>query len=85
MESELYQRYRCFSEHKTTVFISHRLASTRFCDRILLLEDGAVAESGTHEELLGRDGKYAWMFGLQSRYYQRKEAQKAAGLEGEEV
>ena len=85
MESELYQRYRRFSEHKTTVFISHRLASTRFCDRILLMEDGAVAESGSHEALLAKGGKYAWMFGLQSRYYRKKEAQKEAGLEGEEV
>ena len=85
MESELYQKYRRFSEHRTTVFISHRLASTRFCDRILLMEDGGVAESGTHEELLERDGKYAWMFRLQSKYYQKKEAQKEAGLEGEEV
>lgn len=85
MESELYERYRRFSEHKTTVFISHRLASTRFCDRILLMEEGAVAECGTHEELLERDGKYAWMFRLQSKYYQKKEAQREAGLEGEEV
>lgn len=85
MESELYERYRRFSEHKTTVFISHRLASTRFCDRILLMEEGAVAECGTHEELLDRDGKYAWMFRLQSKYYQKKEAQREAGLEGEEV
>ena len=85
VESELYERYRRFSEGKTTVFISHRLASTRFCDRILLMEDGAVAETGTHEELLAREGKYAWMFEVQSRYYQKKEAQKEAGLEGEEV
>ncbi len=85
MESELYERYRRFSEHKTTVFISHRLASTRFCDRILLMEEGAVAECGPHEELLEQDGKYAWMFRLQSRYYQKKEAQREAGLEGEEV
>lgn len=85
MESELYQQYRRFSEHKTTVFISHRLASTRFCDRILLMEDGAAAESGSHEELLAQEGKYAWMFRLQSRYYQKKEAQREAGLEGEEV
>lgn len=85
MESELYQQYRRFSEHKTTIFISHRLASTRFCDRILLMEDGVVAESGSHEELLVQEGKYAWMFRLQSKYYQKKEAQKEAGLEGEEV
>lgn len=74
MESELYEKYRHFSEHKTTVFISHRLASTRFCDRILLMEDGVLLETGTHEELLLKDGKYAWMFRLQSKYYQREEA-----------
>lgn len=85
MESELYEQYRRFSENKTTVFISHRLASTRFCDRILLMEDGCMAECGTHEELLDRDGKYVWMFQLQSKYYQKKEAQSQAGLEGEEV
>lgn len=85
MESELYEQYRRFSENKTTVFISHRLASTRFCDRILLMEDGRVAESGTHQELLGRNGKYAWMFRLQSKYYQKKEARRQAGLEDEEV
>ena len=65
MESELYQQYRRFSEHKTTIFISHRLASTRFCDRILLMEDGVVAESGSHEELLAGDGIYAKLWNTQ--------------------
>lgn len=78
-ESELYERYHQFSKNKTTVFISHRLASTRFCDRILLMEHGEVTETGTHEELLKKGQKYAWMFHLQSKYYQQKEA----GLEGE--
>lgn len=81
MESELYQRYCDFSEHRTSVFISHRLASTRFCDRVLLMEDGRITEEGTHEQLLEKDGRYAWMFRLQSKYYQQQEA----GLEGEEV
>ena len=44
-----------------------------------------MAESGTHQELLDRNGKYAWMYQLQSRYYQKIEAQKEAGLEGEAV
>ena len=85
VESQLYERYRRFSEGRTTLFISHRLASTRFCDRILLMEEGQAVETGTHEELLAAGGKYAWMFQVQSRYYQKKEAQKLAGLEGEEV
>ncbi|MBD5460476.1 MAG: ABC transporter ATP-binding protein, partial [Lachnospiraceae bacterium] len=81
MESELYEQYCRFSEHKTSVFISHRLASTRFCDRVLLMEAGRIIEEGTHEQLLEKDGRYAWMFRLQSKYYQQQEA----GLEGEEV
>lgn len=80
-ESQLYERYRELSRDKTTVFISHRLASTRFCDRIFLLENGQVTETGTHEELLQKDGRYAWMFHLQSRYYQKREAGLAAGLD----
>ena len=52
------------------LFISHRLASTRFCDRILYLEHGAILEEGTHEELLQAGGAYAQLFDTQSRYYQ---------------
>lgn len=81
MESELYESYRKFSEDKTTVFISHRLASTHFCDRILLMEQGEIAEVGTHRELLEKGEKYARMFHLQSKYYQQAEA----GLEGEVI
>ena len=54
MESELYERYRQFSQGRTTVFISHRLASTRFCDRILLMEEGQVAEAGCRPDTIRR-------------------------------
>ena len=53
-ESNIYEKYNQLSAHKTSIFISHRLASTRFCDRIFLMEDGRIAEEGTHEELLKR-------------------------------
>lgn len=68
-ESDIYQKYRELAKGKSSVFISHRLASTRFCDRIILLEDGKIAEEGTHEELLARGKAYAKLFEIQSKYY----------------
>lgn len=68
-ENDLYQQYSTFAAGKTSLYISHRLSSTRFCDRIVLLENGGVAEIGTHDELMRQNGKYADMFRLQSRYY----------------
>lgn len=68
-ESNLYENYNKISAGKTTVFISHRLASTSFCDRILLLENGAVCEEGTHNELLGLKGAYYKLFEMQAKYY----------------
>ena len=62
--------FRSMSGGKTSIFISHRLASTRFCDRILYLADGTIAEEGTHDELLKLDGAYAELYEIQSRYYQ---------------
>ncbi len=68
-EHNMYLNYAKFSKGKASVFISHRLASTRFCDNIILIENGGIAEQGTHEELLRRNGKYAELFGIQSAYY----------------
>ncbi len=68
-ESDLYQKYSDLTGNRTSVYISHRLASTRFCDRVLLIENGGIAEEGTHEELLARGGRYAYLFNIQSKYY----------------
>lgn len=68
-ENDIYMKYNEMTEGKTSVFISHRLASTRFCDRILFIADGGIAEEGTHEELLALGGAYANLFEVQSRYY----------------
>lgn len=68
-ESKIYEEYNEMSAGKTAVFISHRLASTKFCDKIMFLENGKIAEFGTHEELMKKGGKYKEMFDIQSQYY----------------
>lgn len=68
-ENQLYLQYRALTKNKTSIYISHRFASTRFCDRIVLLEDGVIKESGTHDELMELNGRYAYMFDIQSKYY----------------
>lgn len=70
-ESEIYQKYSDMANNKTSLFISHRLASTRFCDRIILIKDGGIREEGSHENLLKLNGEYAKLFEVQSRYYKQ--------------
>lgn len=69
-ESDIYTKYNEMTQGKTSLFVSHRLASTRFCDRIIFVSDGCISEEGTHTELLERGGEYAKLYDVQSRYYQ---------------
>ena len=69
-ENDIYRKYGEMTAGKTSLFISHRLASTRFCDRIIFLADGQITEEGTHEGLMAAGGEYAKLFAVQSRYYQ---------------
>lgn len=71
-ENELYLKYNELTKGKLSFFISHRLSSTRFCDRILFISDGKIAEEGTHEELMALKGAYFKMYQLQSYYYQEQ-------------
>ncbi|MDE5820443.1 MAG: ABC transporter ATP-binding protein/permease [Lachnospiraceae bacterium] len=76
-EQEMYLNYAEFSKEKSSVFISHRLASTRFCDRIILSADGQIKEEGSHSSLMELGGAYAELFHMQSSYYHD------SGLEGD--
>lgn len=69
-ENELYLKYNEMTDNKISFFISHRLSSTRFCDKILFIKNGTIAESGTHEELMALKGAYYRMYQIQSYYYQ---------------
>ena len=68
-EAKLYADFDAMIGKRTAVYISHRLASTRFCDRVAVFEDGRIIETGTHEELMKRGGRYAELFSVQARYY----------------
>ncbi len=72
-ESDMYSKYNEMAKGRSSVYISHRLASTRFCDRIILIDNGIIAEEGTHEQLVTAGGKYAELYEVQSRYYRKGE------------
>ncbi|MDO4292589.1 MAG: ABC transporter ATP-binding protein [Eubacteriales bacterium] len=74
-EQEIYERYAELSAQKTSLFISHRLASTQFCDRIILLADGSIAEEGSHSQLLEKGGSYARLFAVQGRNYREEDGE----------
>jgi ATP-binding cassette subfamily B protein len=69
-EFEVYSRFNEIIEDKTTVFISHRLSSCRFCDDIAVFHEGRLVQRGSHQQLLAdKDGKYAELWNAQAQYY----------------
>ena len=75
-EEKIYKDLENISQGKTLIFISHRLASTRFCDKIMLLDGGKITEYGTHDELLGQNGLYKEMYESQRKYYLEEKNEK---------
>ena len=73
-ENQMYCRFHEIMKDKTAIFISHRLASTRFCDRIAVFSEGKIVECGTHEQLMDRQGLYCEMFQKQAAYYKEVSA-----------
>lgn len=76
-EQNLYQSFDKMIGEKSAVYISHRLASTRFCDHVAMFRGGEMIEYGSHDELMKQQGEYAHMFELQAKYYQEEENENA--------
>lgn len=74
-ESRMYQDFDKLIGGKTSVYISHRLSSTRFCNNVAMFKDGQLIEYGTHDSLMEQGGEYAKMFDVQAQYYVEEEAQ----------
>ena len=68
-EFEVFQRFKELSDNRTAVLISHRFSSVRMADRILVLNEGRLEASGTHEQLMAQGGRYAELFELQAAGY----------------
>lgn len=80
-ESKMYQEFDELVKGKIAIYISHRLASTRFCDVIAMFENGQLIEYGTHDELMCKQGKYAAMFDMQAHYYREKKGKEKLAYE----
>ncbi len=68
-EAEVYENFNTLVQDKTAVYISHRMSSCKFCDRIVVLDGGRILEEGTHEALLQKKGRYYMLYSTQASYY----------------
>ena len=68
-EAEIYENFNTMVGDKTAIYISHRMSSCKFCDKIVVLEKGEIAESGTHEQLMAMKGLYSKLYDAQAQYY----------------
>ncbi len=68
-EAEIYAKFHDITRDKTAIYISHRLSSCRFCDKIAVLDNGEIVQYGNHKELMESDGLYSTMWNMQAQYY----------------
>ncbi|MFC0190156.1 ABC transporter ATP-binding protein [Fictibacillus aquaticus] len=68
-EMDIFAKLDSMAKNKTAIFVSHRMAAARFADRILVMKDGEIIESGTHEELISKPSEYSQLFNLQAKWY----------------
>jgi ABC-type transport system involved in cytochrome bd biosynthesis fused ATPase/permease subunit len=68
-ESDVLRQFLATSKDKTAFIVSHRLGLARFCDRIIMMQDGRIIEQGSHSELVRMDGEYARLWAMQSQWY----------------
>ena len=70
-EAEIYENFNALIRNKTAIYISHRMSSCKFCDRIVVLGDGRIVEEGNHETLLAKKGTYYRLYSAQEAYYRK--------------
>ena len=68
-EAEIYQKFHEMTGGHTAVYISHRLSSCRFCDKIAVLDGGEIVQYGSHNDLIKEGGLYSRMWNMQAQYY----------------
>jgi len=68
-EQEVFRQFAELTQNKLSLLISHRFSTVRMADRIVVLEDGRIAEEGRHDQLMAREGRYAQMFDMQASSY----------------
>ena len=71
-ESAIYKKFAEIAKDKTAVLVTHRMGSAKIAGRIVVLKDGEIAETGTHDELLKKEGHYAAMYASQAEWYEYK-------------
>ena len=68
-EYEIYQRFDQMVQGKTSIYISHRMSSCRFCDNIIVFDEGKIIEQGSHDKLMENKGLYSELWNAQAQYY----------------